>query len=87
MKELFKKLKGLNVEEGAKLIRSIFNVTEQSHIDGEIIDFDFYVEDNKESYFHFTTKVTKVYGDEDIIDYDNGYWGLMLDGNHYTHVE
>jgi hypothetical protein len=87
MMKIFEKLKGLTVEQGAKLIRESFkDVREQSHADGGMIDFDYYIDEGAENYFHFTCNREEVEGDEDVVNYESGYWGVMIEGNHYTHA-
>ena len=85
MRELFEKLKGLNFEVGAKVIRSEMpELKEIMNVDSKIYDIDFISSDG--DYFSYTTSGVKVEDDEPILDLENGYWALMLDGNHYTHA-
>ena len=86
MRELFEKLKGLNFEDGAKLIRTEFpNIKERMEKDSDsTLDFDFIIDG--ENYFHYRTSYEAVEDDAPNVDLVNGYWGVMIDGNHLTHI-
>jgi hypothetical protein len=85
MKKIFEQLKGLSCEEGAKLVRENFNVEEQSFSENGVIDFNFYVKDKEDTCFTYTTTYEYLEDDEIDIDWESGYWSLMIEAEYYTH--
>jgi hypothetical protein len=85
MNKVFEKLKGLNLEDGAKIIRTAFpEIREQSIEDSDnTIDFDFMLSEG--NYFNYRTTFETVEGDAPNIDTENGSWSAMIDGDHKTH--
>lgn len=84
MLNILKQLKGKNIEEGKRILSKLNIECNNSAKDEQAGLMDFYFKLNEIDWFCFTARYEEVQGDEEKIDYSNGYWQLSLDNEIYS---